>query len=81
MASVAGQPVDEIPQLHGTAFFPTAGGKSNRRVLLVAGLEEGQEGRVLAQQILDLRDARTRPVLDPRLGQIVFDVVESALVH
>src|SRR5262245_767970 len=46
-----------------------------------SGLEEEQERRVLAQQILDLRDARARPVLDPRLGQVVLDVVESALVH
>ena len=50
-------------------------------LLLLGGLEESQERRVLAEQILDLRNARVRPVLDPRLGQIVLDVVESAIVH
>jgi len=50
-------------------------------VLLLGGLEEGEKRRVLAEQILDLRDTCARPVLDPRLGQIVLDVMESALVH
>ena len=45
------------------------------------GLEEGEKRRVLAQQILDLRDTRARPVLDPRLGQVVLDVMEATLVH
>ena len=58
-----------------------AAGGDERKVLLLDGFEKGQESRVLAQQILDLRDARACPVLDPGLGQIVFDVVESALVH
>src|SRR3954471_2438490 len=49
--------------------------------LLVVGLEEAQERGVLAEQILDLRDAGSCPVLDPRLGQVILDVMEAALIH
>jgi len=41
------------------------------RRLLLDGVEETQEGGVLAEQILDLRDAGTRPILDPVYGKIV----------
>jgi len=71
--------VDEVPQLHRSASFPQDAARNAG--LLLGGLEEGEERGVLAQQILDLRDPRPRPVLDPRLGQVVFDVMESALVH
>jgi diacylglycerol kinase family enzyme len=36
---------------------------------------------VLAEQILDLCNAGARPVLDPALGQVILDVMESTLVH
>ena len=38
-------------------------------------------GGVLAQQIFDLRHAGACPVLDPRLGQVILDVMKAALVH
>src|SRR2546423_15459874 len=52
-----------------------------RQRLDVLRLEEGQERRVLRQEMLDLGDAGACPVLDPGLGQIVRDVVETALAH
>jgi hypothetical protein len=47
----------------------------------LARLEEGQEGRVLGQIGLDLRDACPDPVLEPGLGQVVRDAVEAPLAH
>ena len=61
-------------------FFPPQA-EENSRVLLLGGLEEAQESRMLAEQILDLRHAGMRPVLDPRLRQVILDVMKAALVH
>ena len=55
--------------------------RSGEERYFLSGLEEAQERGVLAEQILDLRDAGARPVLDPGLGQVVLDVMEAALVH
>src|SRR6266511_2634248 len=49
--------------------------------LLFGRVEVRQEGRVLAEQILDLGDAGTGPVLDPRLGEVVRNEVEAAIAH
>src|SRR5262245_38156535 len=45
------------------------------------GLEEEVERRVLGQIDLDLGHARARPVLDPGLAEVVFDVVKAAFAH
>ena len=36
---------------------------------------------MLAEQLLDLRDAGARPVLDPRLRKVVLDVMKATIVH
>ena len=36
---------------------------------------------MLGQERLDLAQADCRPVLDPGLGEVVFDDVEAALAH
>ena len=36
---------------------------------------------MLGEELLDLGDARPDPVLDPRLGEVVLDAVESTFAH
>src|SRR5207248_8705848 len=71
MQRMPGKTLDEIPQLHAAVVTAPAAGETPW--LLLVRLEEAQEGGVLAQQIFDLRHAGARPVLDPRLGQVIRD--------
>jgi hypothetical protein len=50
-------------------------------LLVVYALEEAEEVGVLAEQVLDFRETGARPVLDPRVGQIVGNVVKAAFTH
>src|SRR5881227_2650548 len=49
--------------------------------LVLVRVEEAEEGRVLGEVDLDLRHARARPVLEPRLAEVVFDVMKTAFAH
>src|ERR1700737_1117931 len=62
----------------GRRFPPT---RSPSSASVFVGLEEAEERGVLGQIRLDLGDPGARPVLDPRVGQIVRDVMEAALAH
>src|SRR5579885_340023 len=44
-------------------------------------LEEAQELRVLAEEVLDLGDPCPGPVLDPGLGEVVLDAMAAAFAH
>jgi Cyclic nucleotide-binding domain len=44
-------------------------------------LEEREEGCVLREELLDLGDTCTGPILEPRLGEVVLDSVEAAFAH
>src|SRR5438067_13696458 len=79
MQRMPGKTLDEIPQLHAAVVTAPAAGET--LWLLLVRLEEAQEGGVLAQQVFDLRHAGARPVLDPRLGQVILDVMKAAFVH
>jgi hypothetical protein len=48
---------------------------------VVHALEEAEEVGVLAEQILHLGEPSARPVLDPRVGEIVRDEVKAAFTH
>lgn len=45
------------------------------RFLSLLRLEEAQEGGVLGQKCLDLRDSGACPILDPGLVEIVLDAM------
>ena len=36
---------------------------------------------MLGKEVLDLRDAGARPVLEPGLGEVVLDAVKAAFAH
>src|SRR4051812_436934 len=65
----------------------SAYGRGRRRPLprsyLLAFLrvQEAQEGRMLGEKFLDLGDARSGPVLEPGLGEVVLDAMEAAFAH
>jgi len=47
----------------------------------VATLDEPQEIGVLREIRLELSEPRARPILEPRLGDVVLDAMEAALAH
>jgi hypothetical protein len=50
-------------------------------VLFVGSFEKAEKRCVLGEQDLHLRQADSGPVLDPGLGEVVFDGVEATLAH
>ena len=78
MQRVARQPSNEIAELHaGVVTAPSTG----KTWLAFRRLEKTEEGRVLAEELLDLRNAGTRPVLDPRVRKVVLDVMKAPIAH
>jgi hypothetical protein len=59
----------------GIEGFPAA------ELLSLLRLEKGQEGGVLCEKRLDLRDTGAGPILDPRLAEIVLDAMQTTLTH
>src|SRR5262249_14469233 len=51
------------------------------RLGLRVTLEKREERRVLGEEVLDLGDAGSGPVLDPGLRQVVLDAMEAELAH
>ena len=49
--------------------------------LRVLRVDEAQEGCVLGEEILDLGDAGSGPVLEPGVGEVVLDAMEAAFAH
>jgi hypothetical protein len=47
----------------------------------LAGVQEAQESCVLGEEVLDLRDAGSGPVLEPGVGEIVLDAMKAAFTH
>jgi hypothetical protein len=56
-------------------------GRGGLKRLGLLRFEETQKGRMLGEQGLDLGNAGASPVLDPRLAEVVLDVVEAAIAH
>src|SRR5688500_8989326 len=56
-----------------------SGGLERRRVFV--RLEVAEERRVLGEQCLDLAQPDGCPVLDPALGEVVLDVMQSTVAH
>jgi hypothetical protein len=44
-------------------------------------LEKAQECRMLGEEVLDLGDACSGPILEPGLGKVVLDAMEAAFAH
>src|ERR1044072_1331588 len=71
----------EVKRQLRVAFPPRRRG-SRRDLRLVDSLFEiAEDGRGLGQERFDLAQANCRPVLDPRLGKVVFDDMDAALAH
>ena len=68
-----------VPAARGTQTHDGQDGAERRRVFV--RVEVAEEGCVLAEQYSRARSAHGGPVLDPGLGEIVLDVVQSAVAH
>ena len=49
--------------------------------LVLVRVEVAEEGGVLREVGLDLGHSGARPILEPRLAEVVFDVVKTAFAH
>ena len=47
----------------------------------VTALDEAEEVGMLGEIRLELSKTRTRPILQPRLGDVILDAVEATLAH
>jgi hypothetical protein len=56
-------------------------GRPSAEPLSLLGIQEAQEGCVLRKEVLDLGDTCAGPVLEPAVGEIVFDAMEAAFAH
>ena len=56
-------------------------GELVRRLGRVAALDEAEEVGMLGEIRLELSKTRTRPILEPRLGDVVLDAMEAAFAH
>src|SRR4051794_27453730 len=74
---MAGKPAPQIAELHVTEIPRSP----DSETLRVVRLEETQKRRVLGEEGFDLGDACAGPVLDPRVAEIVLDVMKAAFAH
>ena len=68
-------------QLRRALYTLTKAGELVRRLGRVAALDEAEEVGMLGEIRLELSETRTRPVLEPRLGDVVLDAMEATLAH
>jgi hypothetical protein len=56
-------------------------GRADAKRLGLLRVEEAQKRCVLGEEGLDLRDARSRPVLEPGVAEVVLDLMKAAFAH